>query len=149
MSLLNEDNERRPPARAVDSVSIAVGSEHFVIHHRFGNLFVQTPMGNSPRLAVSRYYWNVEPPVAVDFRKEIRYGKQEFETKSQYCKRQGIRYVMVNDKWAGEEVEDQLKELAPLEESEAPVKPLLTEPRNIKREEPERVSTLDELLGGG
>ncbi len=84
---LAELAEPHPRERPIDAVSLALGSATFVRSHRFGDLHVPTPAGRSPRLAVSRYYWELEPPVVVDFRREIRRGPAEVAAKRAYCAR--------------------------------------------------------------
>jgi len=144
--------EPRPLRRPLDPVSIAAGSDHFAVHYRFDDLLLPVRLGDTQRLTVSRYYWDVVPPLAVDFRREVRYGVREVEAKREFFSSRRVRYVLVHDKWAGEEVEYQIQSLvmaeAPepdiedwgewyekqLQERESDVasthvKPLLTSPR--------------------
>lgn len=116
--------EPRPLSHPLDVISMGLGGDVFVRHHRFGDLYITTPMGRSPRLSVSRYYWGLNPPVAVDFFKEIKRGRPEYDAKRAYCARLGIRYILAQDEWDEDAV------ARPASEPDAPpAKPLLTAPR--------------------
>jgi hypothetical protein len=93
------EDDVRPPEQIADAISTAVGSSQYVRSHRYGDLCFQTSLGRSPRLAVSRYYWDLEPPVVVDFRRELRYGQLEVDTKQAYFREHGIRYYLASDEW--------------------------------------------------
>lgn len=123
--------EPRGDERPLDPISAALDSGAFVRSHRFAGLFIRTAVGRSPRLSVSRYYWDAEPPVAVDFRKEIRFGDEEMAAKRAYFEATGIRYVVVVDEWDEEGVSLRLTPSS--DDSEAVATPdpgrLLTAPR--------------------
>jgi hypothetical protein len=63
-------------------------------------------------LAVSRYYFSARPPVAVDVLPQPKRAKNEIAAKRAYCKRNGIRYVVVADNYDDQGVREQLAELA-------------------------------------
>lgn len=91
--------EARAPEQGLDIISQALGSGVFVHNHRFGDLYIVTAMGRSPRLSVSRYYWNLEPPVAVDMARDLKFAETEVEAKQVYFAAQNIRYVLARDEW--------------------------------------------------
>lgn len=88
-----------------DAVSVAVGCKHYVSNHKFNNLFIQMPLGRSPRLSITRYYWDLDKPVAVDFVRDLRWGEQEIATKKEYFADKDTIYILVKDVWDGEGVE--------------------------------------------
>lgn len=96
-----------------DGIGIAVGSTHYVTNHRFPDLYISTDGGRTPRLSVSRYYWDLEPPVAVDMLRNIKYGEMEIAFKKQYFKDRDMYYIWVKDDWDGERAEQQLTALRP------------------------------------
>ena len=102
-SVESEAFEPRPLPREVDLVSEQIGSPVYVQNHRI-DLHLPTPVGLSPRLTVSRFYWNVEPPVAVDFRGELRAGDEEIAAKQAWFAARDIRYLLVQDEWDEEAV---------------------------------------------
>ena len=134
MSYVQDRPDPVPAPRPVDIISAALGADIFVRNHRFGTLYIQTPMGRSPRLTVSRYYWNVDPPVAVDFVKEVKRGEAEVEAKREYCAARGIHYILAVDEWD----EDAIRGTTPVAESEdaPPTAPLVTAPRKKSRTPP-------------
>jgi len=103
-----EQEELQTPAATIDPINLAVGAGYYVKNHRFANLYIETEMGRSPRLAVERYYWDLEHPVAVDFIRSLCYGELEFATKKAYCKEHNIRYILVRNEWDGEGAETAL-----------------------------------------
>lgn len=107
MSVIDEGDA--PAARSnTDAVCVALGRDYFIAPYRFTRLFVESPAGRSPRLAVSRYYWDLTPPVAVDFVRDISYGEAELEVKKAYFASRNIRYLLVKDAWDGEGAEKAL-----------------------------------------
>lgn len=109
--LTDEDRDAPAPLRPPDSIGIAVGSAFCVTNHRFGDLYIDTPAGRSPRLSVSRYYWELAPPVAVDFVRDLRFGEQELGVKKRYFREHNIRYILIKDMFDGEGAEAALAAL--------------------------------------
>lgn len=97
----SEDDERQEqhtyqPA-VVDPVSVALAASVFVSKHRF-DVHIETQLGRSPRLYVSRYYWSLNPPVAVDFVRDMAYGPKEEQVKRAFFGARNIRYlILVNE----------------------------------------------------
>ena len=99
---------RLTPSRPLDPLSEAVGSQPFVVRHRFP-VSIDMGIGRSPRLSVSRYYWSAEPPVVVDFVRDLRFGRREVEVKTAWFAERNIRYVVCETEFDVETVEATLK----------------------------------------
>ncbi len=100
MSLIASEPEEGPEAvPPPDPIGDLLGSRVCSRRHRFGSLYLELERGRSPRLAVSRYYWNLEPPTVVDYRTELRFGRVEVEGKQAYFAARGIRYLLCADEW--------------------------------------------------
>jgi hypothetical protein len=127
-----ERREAQPQARSLDIISLGLGADAFVRFHRFGDLYITTPMGRSPRLPVSRYYWNLDPPVAVDFKREIKRGVPEVEAKMAYFAERGIRYILARDEWDEEAVLPSAPEPGEEPQPDPQAKPLLAAPRRLR-----------------
>jgi hypothetical protein len=125
----DERVEQRAPESPPDPISQALGAKVFVRNHRLGNLHIATPMGRSPRLSVSRFYWDLDPQIVVDFFKELKRGKAEYEAKKAYCAERGIRYILAADEWDEEAVRGRMEP-----DTEEPAAPLRTAPRRTKTE---------------
>lgn len=81
-----------------DPLSAALGQEVFVTNHRYGDMFIALPQGGrTPRLRFSRYYWRADPPIAVDWARDLRFGKAEVRMKIAYCAEHGVRYYVCKD----------------------------------------------------
>lgn len=122
--------EQHLPQRTVlDPISSALGASVFVAKHRL-DLHIETPLGRSPRLYVSRYYWDLDPPVAVDFVREIQYAAKEVAVKRAFCRERNIRYILCASEFDEEAITG--SPMTPPEEtpssSGAPQKPV-TAPR--------------------
>lgn len=122
-----ERAERRPIPRQLDAVSEILGSGVYIRSHRTALQIEISPGYLSSRITVSRYYFQLEPPVAVDFLKEIR-SKRELEAKRAYFDAQSIRYVVTVDEWDGEAVEAAITEPAGDMDTESVQRPV-TAPR--------------------
>lgn len=115
-----EEAEAPPRIEVADPVSQALGQKAFVRSHRI-DLQLDMHPGRSPRLSVSRYYWDAEPPIAVDFVREIRHGKREVDAKRAYCRQRNIRYLLLANEFDEEGVRGKT---APLSSpDEAPAEP--------------------------
>jgi hypothetical protein len=85
--------------RTTDILSEAIGSAAFVVHHRLGIYLTMGTGLRSPRLAVSRYYFDATPPTAVDFVRELRFAEAEVAAKRAWCAERGIRYLLAIDEF--------------------------------------------------
>lgn len=128
----DEIAEPRPMRQPPDSVSQAVGSAVFVRSHRFAELYIEGSMGRSPRLPVSRFYWDLEPQVVVDFKREVKRGPAEVAVKRAYCEKHGIRYLLVSDEFDAEGITEALAPTTPTTEAVEAQKPR-TAPRRRRR----------------
>lgn len=112
-----------------DAVCVAVGCKHYVQKHRTNCHMPQPGGGISARLSVSRYYWDLEPPVAVDFASELgRDPAGEVQAKKEYFAANNVLYVLVRDAFDGEGTEAALANLTQTERR-AEHKHLLMAPR--------------------
>jgi hypothetical protein len=130
---LRERFEPRPAERPLDVISEAVGTGIFIRSHRTA---LQLDLGNGfrgRRLSVSRYYWGAEPPVAVDFRKEVQHGRPEVEAKAAYFAGAGVRYVLAVDEWDEEALSLALAPSAAEAEPGEPQRPLVAPRRKPAR----------------
>lgn len=110
MSVGQEERDVRTPLRLVDAVSVAVGASHFVQNHRLA-IQIRFEVGVSRRLRVSRFYWDLTPPVAIDFVESLVYGEDEVAAKKQYFEGQEIRYILAKGPWDGESVDHALTKI--------------------------------------
>lgn len=96
----------------LDAINIAVGCGHYVQNHRT-QAYIDFGGYRSPRLTVSRYYWDLEPPLAVDFVRDLKHKDKELEvgTKRQHFTEQDIRYILLRDAFDGEGAEAALARL--------------------------------------
>lgn len=94
-----------------DVISDIVGSPVYSARHRFADLRM-TMFGTgrmaSDGLAVSRFYFGVQPMVAVDIIEHQERFKAEIAAKRAYCAEHGIRYALVAEPFDDDGVRQQL-----------------------------------------
>ena len=94
-----------------DEISRAVGSRVYSSRHRFRDMRMgvhQAVTVSSSALAVSRFYFAVQPQVVVDIVEHPDRFEREIAVKRAYCARVGIKYVLVTDDGDEETVRRQL-----------------------------------------
>lgn len=98
----------------VDAISDVVGSGVYSARHRFQDLrealFEEARHGS---LAVSRFYFSVDPRVVVDIEPKPGMVAREIAAKRAYCERNGIRYVLIADPFDDVGVRAQLAHIDP------------------------------------
>jgi hypothetical protein len=101
-------NAQHNPA---DAISIAVGQHVFAHNHRFPDLRASAWRDrsvSSSGLAVSRFYFGARPQVVVDVIAQPSRARNEIAAKRDFCKANGILYVLVADVYDDEGVRQQL-----------------------------------------
>lgn len=93
-----EHESQAPPKRPLDTISERLGTGIYIERHRLSLQIVEGAF-RSPRLRISRFYWDLTPPVAVDFVRELRHGAVEVAAKRDYFKKAGIRYILASNEW--------------------------------------------------
>jgi hypothetical protein len=91
-----------------DPISAVLGHGSYVRNHRYGMMQISFPQGGlSPRLRFTRFYWQADPPIAVDMLRDLRFGRVEVAWKMAYCQEQGIAYYVCKDEWDIETLREQ------------------------------------------
>lgn len=110
-----------------DAISEAVGEHVFSRNHRFPDLRALAWMDASvvaSGLVVSRFYFSAKPPVIVDVVPQPARARAVIAAKRAYCKRNGFRYVLVEDAYDDHGVRTQLAATkVPATSSEPPAAP--------------------------
>jgi hypothetical protein len=99
-----------------DLISGVVGSPIYSRRHRFADLTMRVHRNmslQSSGLAVSRFYFNVTPPVVVDVLEHPERQRAEIDAKREYCANHGYRYVLVTSDYDDESVRKQLAPVLP------------------------------------
>jgi hypothetical protein len=113
MSIIQERDIEKPALpRTPDVLSEILGARTYARRHRFG-VRLQRGAAQSPKLSVSRFYFDTDPPTAVDFVPEIKRGKAEVLAKYTYCEVHGIRYILLASEWDEEGLTDLLQIVSP------------------------------------
>lgn len=118
MSFLEDVSRRDQPvvAKMPDVISPLLGQRVYADNHRFDDMTMTRVAGTGPRLMCSRFYFRMEPKLAIDFLGDIRFGREEVRVKKAYFEKRGWRYMILKDEWDIETLED-----APVVDGQAPV----------------------------
>ena len=111
-----EDERVSAPVRTQDVLSDILGARSYVRFHRM-SVRLRGNTGVSSKLQVSRFYFDTEPPTAVDFLGEVKRGKPEILAKYAYCEAHRIRYVLLANEWDTDGLQALFQALNPAAES--------------------------------